>query len=92
MEETGNQRILEDLIKRLYVGTGKATALQQAKLNYLNTQDETHPYYWSGLILYGDNIELEGEERPWWSYGALLFALFMILLISFGFRRKRRRR
>ncbi|MDW3648704.1 MAG: CHAT domain-containing protein [Bacteroidia bacterium] len=92
MEENGNQIILEDLIKRLYVGTGKARALQEAKLNYLKTEEETHPYYWSGLVLYGDNIELEGEERPWWSYGALIFALFMLLLIIFGFRRKRRRR
>jgi len=92
MEETGNQLILEDLIKRLYVGTGKARALQQAKLHYLENEERNHPFYWSGLVLYGDNIELKGEERPWWSYGALLFALFMIFLIIFGFRRKRGRR
>lgn len=91
IQGNSNQQILGDFYRNLYTGMGKARSLQEAKRAYLtDSQMNSHPYYWASLALYGDNIELEGEERPWWSYGALIFALAMIFLIIFGFRRKRK--
>lgn len=90
---SSNQQLLSEFYKNLYSGFGKAQSLRDAKLTYLSDADnDPHPYYWASMVLYGDNIELKGEERPLWSYGALFFALFMVLLILFGFRRKNRKR
>ncbi len=53
--------ILQRFYDYLFAGMGKAAALRQAKLDYLDGDDEgiqelaSHPYYWAGLQLIGDD-------------------------------------
>ncbi|MEM6803536.1 MAG: CHAT domain-containing protein [Bacteroidota bacterium] len=90
--EPSQQISLSEFYRQLYTGKGKAYSLQQAKVQFLSQpSDYHHPHYWASLVLYGDNTELSGEERPWWTYGALIFALTLLFLIIFGFRRKKRK-
>lgn len=87
-----HQLPLSEFYRQLFTGRGKAYSLQKAKIQHLKQPSSYHhPHYWASLVLYGDNTELSGEERPWWTYAALFFALFMLFLIIFGFWRKRRK-
>ncbi len=74
-------------------GMNKAKALQQAKLNYLNTANinRTHPFYWGGFYLVGDPEPIHFSDNTW-SYWALGVGLFgILLLIAFLYSRKTNR-
>ncbi len=85
-----------DLMKYFYtnlkVGMNKAKALQQAKLQYLNTANlnRTHPFYWGGFYLVGDTAPIQfTKDLPlYWVLGALL--LLVLLGGIFWYRRNPR--
>ncbi|MGQ9620401.1 MAG: CHAT domain-containing protein, partial [Bacteroidales bacterium] len=56
---TGTE-IIKSYYKNLKSGLRKSTALKKARLDYINKSDMrlSHPYYWSTLIIYGDNSPL----------------------------------
>ncbi|MCP3933667.1 MAG: CHAT domain-containing protein, partial [Bacteroidetes bacterium] len=69
-----NDRTTKDIMvsffKNLKNGDGKADALRQARLEFLESTEEqyTHPYYWATFMLIGDNEPIRmGWE--WWWYG-----------------------
>ena len=72
-----NDRATADVLGRFYRylddGFAKSAALRRAKLDYLATADPltTHPYFWAGLALSGDDTPL--QRRPvaywWWILG-----------------------
>ncbi|MCK8522161.1 CHAT domain-containing protein [Aquimarina sp. D1M17] len=77
-----------DLMKYFYSnlknGMRKDKALQQAKLQCLNTfeSNQTHPFYWGGFYLVGDTTPLDFEESSnlfWW-----LLGLSLVLTIGIG--------
>ena len=75
-----------DYLKR---GYPKSIALKKARNKFLKTADQlrAHPYFWSALVIYGDNSPL---FRPWWIYPALISAgLFLGILAYFYFRNRR---
>ncbi len=83
-----------ELMKYFYTnlrkGMNKAKALQQAKLQYLNTADinRTHPFYWGGFYLVGDSapIAFGNHNLLYWVSGLGILAL--LLLIIFWYRKK----
>lgn len=63
-------------------GESTATAIQQAKLDYLTNADKvlSHPYYWSGFLLIGnDDVVMDSGSNWMWMLGfsALIFLLFI---------------
>ncbi len=66
--------------RNLKEGMNKAKALQQAKLQYLQTANinRTHPFYWGGFYLVGDaaSIRFDDNSILYWILGIL----FLIVL------------
>ncbi|WP_452228803.1 CHAT domain-containing protein [Lacinutrix sp. MEBiC02404] len=75
-------QIMESFYRYLKTGVPKNKALQNAKLDYLNTVEDgflKHPFYWAGFVLSGDISPIEMGTSYWW----LLFIIipgFLILL------------
>ncbi len=68
-------------------GMSKAKALQQAKLQYLQTANinRTQPFYWGGFYLVGDPAPIPFEHTTIWYW--ILGIGILILLVSVGFYR-----
>ncbi len=69
----------------------KATALQQAKNEYIknNPNLAQSPYYWAGLIYYGQNSPLSLQRKP----NTLLYFVLItsfILVVSYSIKKKRK--
>lgn len=66
-------------------------ALQKAKLEMINSQALSHPYFWAGFVVTGnaDKIIFPKKLNKWL---VLAFALIFIGLILFGARNLKRRR
>ncbi len=83
-----------ELMKYFYInlkqGMNKAKALQQAKLQYLNTANinRVHPFYWGGFYLVGDSapITFSDNNQLYWVLGILM--LIVLLGSLFLYRRK----
>ena len=78
--DASTRMIMESFFKYLKDGFPKDEALRQAKLDYLNKSDLSHPYYWSTFVLMGDDLSFE-EALPWWAYGTLAIAFLIIIAI-----------
>jgi CHAT domain-containing protein len=52
--ESSTPRLMLGVYKRLGAGDPKAVALQESKLDMLQTQVWAHPFYWSPFVLVGD--------------------------------------
>jgi len=86
VNEASTAQIFEDFYDQVKKGEKKASALRQAKLNYLNhagSDLKKSPYYWSGFIYFGKNksVDLKMESKfGKWTFGIamLLIGLFFI--------------
>ncbi|MEM7374110.1 MAG: CHAT domain-containing tetratricopeptide repeat protein [Bacteroidota bacterium] len=73
-----DDRATADLMKRFYhylkTGEGKSTALTLAKREYLQQMPATHPYFWAGFVLIGDDEPIQSGHLPgfWLIIGGLL--------------------
>lgn len=81
-----------DLMKSYYSNiskdAGKNNALRNSKINYIENQlnKYTHPYYWAGLIYYGDNESLATNNNapfPKTTYYMLTMILLIIITAIF---------
>ena len=81
--------IMESFFRNLKEGIPKDEALRQAKLDYLDKSDLSHPFYWSTFILMGDDQPFE-ESLPWWTYGSLALAFLIIIAIFITLIRRKR--
>ncbi len=84
------QKIVSGFFNNLKAGMGKDQALCEAQRNfYKNTikQEYTHPYYWSTMMLIGDDNPLFYNNILWPYY---LIALFAVALALFVWRRNTR--
>jgi len=92
IDEKASNEIIEAFYNNMKLGMSKSEALHQAKQNYLKTNQYTSnssPYYWSGLILNGDDAPLTFEdknEKMYYLFGGILGLLFL----GFVIRRKKR--
>jgi CHAT domain-containing protein len=88
MEDKAAMQIVSAFYKYLSQGHGKAEALRQAKLEYLQTADryKQDPFYWSGIVLQGDFEPFDLGQPKWavkWWIPALL-----LLLVAIWYRSK----
>lgn len=81
-----------DIVKLYYdylrKGYSKSISLRKARIEFLKKADQlrSHPYFWSALVVYGDNSSL---FIPFWLY-FLIPILFVIAGALFYYLRKRR--
>ncbi|WP_271782299.1 CHAT domain-containing protein [Aquimarina algiphila] len=91
--DKSSKELMIDFYKEIDRGATKASALRNAKLNYINTHNgsELSPFYWGALILIGDNtpLSLSSGGFDWYWIWIGLFVIVILVVSVFYVRRKR---
>lgn len=85
IDEQSSATIIESFYSYIKDGWSKDKALQQAKLDYLETaQGRTaHPQYWAGLVLIGDTAPIEIQTTTnliFWILGSLVLIIILMVI------------
>jgi hypothetical protein len=84
-----NDRSGTDIIKEFYrylkSGKSKSEALREARISYLKRADmlRAHPYFWSTLVIYGDDSPIYRPLTYKLTFAALLLVLVIPAIIYF---------
>jgi CHAT domain-containing protein len=100
IDDISSGNILPSFYHLLVQGYDKDAALRFAKLNYLDrtkSEIETHPAFWSGIVLYGNN---RGFNKPDYQIyhislvvlGCLIIFVSLVLLKKYTYFKKNLRR
>jgi CHAT domain-containing protein len=83
IEDRSGTEIVEMFYKNLKNGYLKSVALKKARITFLENADmlRSHPYFWSSLVVYGNNSPLYNSKRT----KILVVAIASILVLSLGF-------
>jgi len=78
VEDFSSSAVIKSFYRNMRSGQTKSSALRDARLKFLRTADQerSHPYYWSTLVIYGDDTPL------WFNRLKLYSALLLFLLAS----------
>jgi hypothetical protein len=78
VEDFSSSAVIKSFYRNLRSGQTKSSALRDARLKFLRAADQerSHPYYWSTLVIYGDDTPL------WFNRLKLYSALLLFLLAS----------
>jgi CHAT domain-containing protein len=83
IEDKSGTDIVEMFYDNLKKGYQKSVALKKARIAFLKNADQlrSHPYFWSALVVYGDNSPL------YYSYKLriTIIAIVIILCLSLGY-------
>jgi CHAT domain-containing protein len=84
IEDRSGAEIVKNYYKFLKKGATKSNALRKARLSYLKNADmlRSHPYFWSSLVIYGNNKPLYYPVKLAIVIGSGVF-LFIVMLIYF---------
>lgn len=90
-EDKSTKEFMVHFYDYLKDGIGKAEALRQAKLQYLDQTEQlrTHPFFWGTFILIGDNepVHLSGTSK--FHYLWLVGGLILLLGLGLFFNRRK---
>jgi CHAT domain-containing protein/tetratricopeptide (TPR) repeat protein len=77
IEDRSGTEIVENFYRYLRKGATKSTALRKARIDYLIRSDmlRSHPYFWSSLVIYGNNAPLYYSGR-WIMFIVSILILF----------------
>lgn len=75
--------IMENFYNYLNEGLAKHDALRLAKIDYIKNNPHlgSHPYYWAGMVGFGDMTILElnaSGKYTWYLYALVIFLVFVI--------------
>lgn len=89
IEDRSGTEIIKMFYDNLRTGMSKSRALRKARHEYLknSSQLRSHPYFWSALVVYGDNSAV---YFPWNMATGLLLALIAAGTLLFIYLRKRK--
>jgi CHAT domain-containing protein len=89
IEDRTGTEIVKMYYNNLKKGYSKSISLRKARIEFLKTADQlrAHPYFWSTLVIYGDNSPL---FRPWWIFPFIISSVVILLLMLIYYLRKRR--
>ena len=93
LSDDSSAEIMLIFLQNIKAGMSKSKALRAAKLKYLKEGEYTHPYYWSPLILTGNDLAMEFEEKEavfGFQYWYLIF-LVVIAPVFLLVKRKKKR-
>lgn len=82
--DLSTSQIMTNFYENLKMGQSKDEALRNAKLSFIHTQPDAHPYYWATFVPIGDMAVLEeNNQSTQWIIGisvVLLLGIFLFLL------------
>ena len=88
IEDRTGTEIVKSYYDNLKKGYSKSMSLRKARMKFLKTADQlrAHPYFWSTLVIYGDNSAL---FRPVWILPLTISLILLIFSLTFYYLRKR---
>jgi len=89
IEDRSGTEIVKMFYENLKKGYSKSEALQKARISYLRTADQlrSHPYFWSSLVVYGDNSPLNRSRHL--IISVLITLIIIVILISVYLRKRK---
>jgi len=81
--DQATQEIMTEFYRQLRSGVSKSSALQQAKLSFLNTHTPSrlaHPFYWAGFVVDGDLSSLKFSTERGYLFWVSLFVGIILLI------------
>ena len=89
IEDKSGTDIVEMFYENLKDGYSKSSALKKARVDFLKNADQlrSHPYFWSTLVIYGDNAPLYYSARIIKIAAGVMVIVIMALLFYY-LRRK----
>ncbi|MEM6261858.1 MAG: tetratricopeptide repeat protein [Bacteroidota bacterium] len=67
-EDIATAQIMKSYYEFLKSGKSKSEALRQAKLDYLETAPQSHPYFWAAFVSIGTDVPLQFSNHWQWPY------------------------
>ena len=87
--DASTSKIMGDFYQNLSEGDFKGEALRKAKLSFLKNNSQnalSHPYYWSGFLISGNNSPINNSVPIWvW----IFLGLVSVLVLLWFFRRRK---
>jgi len=89
IEDKSGTEIVEKFYRNLINGYSKSASLKKARIDFLNKADQlrSHPYFWSTLVVYGDNEPLYYSKKLKFAILAIGIILSISLIYYFSKRR-----
>ena len=89
IEDRTGTEIVKSYDDNLKKGYSKSVSLKKARVKFLETADQlrAHPYFWSALVIYGDNSPLIRRRLIW---PVILTIVLIFSIPAFYYFRKRR--
>lgn len=88
IDDESTSEIMEYFYQNLNNGLNKKEALRQAKLTYLELNDDDilkHPYYWSGIVLTGNVEQVASANYFIW----ILLGVLLLIFVYYIFNKKK---
>jgi CHAT domain-containing protein len=87
VDDISASEVMHSFYRNLRSGQTKSSALRNARLSYLDDalQKRSHPYYWSTLVIYGDDTPLWYNRVKLYT-GLLFFMITATLLFALVYR------
>jgi len=85
IEDRSGAEIVKNYYKYLKRGATKSNALRKARLEYLENADmlRSHPYFWSSLVVYGNNAPLYHSVKLVIIVTSALFLIGLVLILYY---------
>lgn len=82
IEDRSGADIVKSYYKYLKKGATKSNALRKARISYLRNADmlRSHPYFWSALVIYGNNDPLYYSTKLGLISGSIVLLIFVFLI------------
>ncbi len=89
IEDKSGTEIVKMFYKNLKNGNSKSIALRKARIAYLKNSDQlrSHPYFWSTLVIYGNNTPLYYSKSL--IVAVILFGFFIVFAVIFYLRKRK---
>ena len=87
VDDISASKVMHSFYRNLRSGQTKSSALRKARLSYLEDalQKRSHPYYWSALVIYGDDTPLWYNRVKLYT-GLLFFMITATVLFALVYR------
>ncbi len=85
IEDRSGAEIVKSFYKYLKKGATKSSALRKARISYLKNADmlRSHPYFWSSLVIYGNNDPLYYSLKFVIITGSVILLIFTALILHY---------
>jgi len=85
IEDRSGAEIVKSYYRYLKRGASKSNALRRARISYLADSDmlRSHPYFWSSLVIYGNNDPLYYSAKFAIIIGSIVLIIFGVLYLLY---------